>query len=71
MMLLIMKGGTIMDAAIIDAPSSTQNVKKERESGMHQTKKGKQWQFGTKLLHWHRRRNRLCPYNGDYAGQCS
>jgi len=35
--------GTIVDATIIHAPSSTRNEKKERDPAMHQTKKGKQW----------------------------
>lgn len=41
--------GTIVDATIIDAPSSTKNEKKERDPEMHQTKKGKQWYFGMKV----------------------
>jgi transposase, IS5 family len=40
--------GTIVDAIIIHAPSSTKNAKKERDPEMHQTKKGKQWYFGLK-----------------------
>ena len=40
--------GTIVDATIIHAPSSTKNEKKERDSEMHQTKKGNQWYFGMK-----------------------
>jgi IS5 family transposase len=35
--------GTIVDATIIHAPSSTKNEKKERDPAMHQTKKGNQW----------------------------
>ena len=35
--------GTIVDATIIHAPSSTKNEKKERDPAMHQAKKGKQW----------------------------
>ena len=41
--------GTIVDATIISAPSSTKNDKGERDSEMHQTRKGKQWYFGMKL----------------------
>jgi IS5 family transposase len=41
-------GGTIVDATIIAAPSSTKNEKKERDAEMHQTKKGNQWHFGMK-----------------------
>ncbi|WIX25345.1 IS5 family transposase [Xanthomonas arboricola pv. corylina] len=41
--------GTIVDATLIGAPSSTKNVKKERDPEMHQTRKGQQWYFGMKL----------------------
>ncbi|MCC6301296.1 MAG: IS5 family transposase [Gammaproteobacteria bacterium] len=40
--------GTIVDATIINAPSSTKNEKKERDPEMHQTRKGNQWYFGMK-----------------------
>jgi IS5 family transposase len=40
--------GTIVDATIIDAPSSTKNRDKARDPEMHQTKKGNQWYFGMK-----------------------
>lgn len=40
--------GTIVDATIISAPSSTKNKKGERDPQMHQTAKGKQWYFGMK-----------------------
>ncbi|CAE6797731.1 IS5 family transposase [Nitrospira defluvii] len=40
--------GTIVDATIIAAPSSTKNRQKERDPEMHQTKKGNQWDFGMK-----------------------
>ena len=40
--------GTIVDATIIAAPSSTKNSKKERDPQMHQTRKGNQWFFGAK-----------------------
>jgi IS5 family transposase len=40
--------GTIVDATIISAPSSTKNEKKERDPEMHQTKKGGQYYFGAK-----------------------
>ena len=44
----IMKGGTIVDATIIDAPSSTKNTEKKRDPEMHSAKKGNQWRFGMK-----------------------
>ena len=40
--------GTIVDAAIIDAPSSTKNKEGKRDPEMHQTRKGNQWYFGMK-----------------------
>jgi len=40
--------GTIVDATIISAPSSTKNSTKERDPEMHQTKKGNQYYFGAK-----------------------
>lgn len=40
--------GTIVDATIISAPSSTKNSSGERDPEMHQTAKGKQWYFGMK-----------------------
>lgn len=44
----MLKGGTIVDATIIDAPSSTKNARKARDPEMHQTKKGNEWRFGMK-----------------------
>ena len=43
-----LKAGTIVDATIIAAPSSTKNRGGERDPEMHQTKKGNQWHFGMK-----------------------
>lgn len=43
-----LRGGTIVDATIIAAPSSTKNKKGERDPDMHQTKKGSQYYFGMK-----------------------
>ncbi len=40
--------GTIVDATLIQAPSSTKNAQQERDPEMRQTKKGKQWYFGMK-----------------------
>lgn len=44
----LMKEGTIVDATIIAAPSSTKNKEGQRDPEMHQTKKGNQWYFGMK-----------------------
>lgn len=46
---MTVKTGTIVDATIINAPSSTKNSEKQRDPEMHQTKKGQQWYFGMKL----------------------
>jgi transposase, IS5 family len=46
---LLLKSGTIVDATIISAPSSTKNASKTRDPEMKQTRKGKQWYFGMKL----------------------
>lgn len=40
--------GTIVDASIINAPTSTKNKDKQRDPDMHQTRKGNQWYFGMK-----------------------
>ena len=44
----MMRGCTVVDATIIEAPSSTKNKDKSRDPEMHQTKKGNQWHFGMK-----------------------
>jgi len=43
-----MREGTLVDATIINAPSSTKNTSKQRDPEMHQTQKGNQWYFGMK-----------------------
>ena len=45
---LLLKTGTVVDATLIAAPSSTKNSTGERDPEMHQTKKGNQWHFGMK-----------------------
>ena len=46
---LLMREGTIVDATIIAAPSSTKNATKTRDPEMKQTRKGNQWYFGLKV----------------------
>ena len=46
---LLLSGGTIVDATIIAAPSSTKNSTKSRDPEMKQTKKGNTWHFGMKV----------------------
>ena len=45
---LLLKAGTVVDATLIAAPSSTKNKSGERDPEMHQSKKGNQWYFGMK-----------------------
>ncbi len=45
---LMLKRGSIVDATIIEAPSSTKNAQGKRDPEMHQAKKGNQWHFGMK-----------------------
>jgi IS5 family transposase len=45
---LLLKAGTVVDATLIAAPSSTKNDSGQRDPEMHQTKKGNQWYFGMK-----------------------
>ena len=46
---LLLKAGTIVDATIIAAPSSTKNATKTRDPEMQQTRKGNVWHFGMKV----------------------
>ncbi len=45
---LLLREGTLVDATLIAAPSSTKNANKQRDPEMHQTRKGNQWYFGMK-----------------------
>jgi IS5 family transposase len=45
---LLLKAGTVVDATLIAAPSSTKNREGTRDPDMHQSKKGNQWYFGMK-----------------------
>jgi transposase, IS5 family len=45
---MLMRTGTVVDATLISAPSSTKNVEGERDPEMKQTKKGNNWYFGMK-----------------------
>ena len=45
---LMLRAGTVVDATLIAAPSSTKNASGTRDPEMHQTKKGNQWYFGMK-----------------------
>jgi len=60
--------GTIVDATIIHAPSSTKNASGERDPEMHQTKKGNQWYFGAGAHPAWIARRRLC-FCDNFSGQ--
>ena len=45
---LFVSKGTIVDATLIEAPTSTKNKAKRRDPDMHSTRKGRQWYFGMK-----------------------
>ena len=75
---LILKKGTIVDSTFIEAPSSTKNKKKERDSDAHSAKKGNVWHFGYKAhigvdsdsgLVLHPVRKRTWAWSGIFAGQ--
>jgi IS5 family transposase len=59
---LMLRSGTVVDATLISAPSSTKNASGGRDPEMHQTKKGNQWYFGHEGAH--RRRCLVGP--GSY-----
>ena len=62
--------GTIVDATIINAPSSTKNAEKARDPEMHQTKKGNQWYFGMKAHFGVDSRTKLIHAAAAMPGQC-
>ena len=45
---LVMRGGSVAGATIVEAPSPPENASGSRDPEMHQTKKGNQWHFGTR-----------------------
>jgi len=45
---LLLRAGTVVDATLIAAPTSTKNKDKARDPEMHSSKKGNQWYFGMK-----------------------
>ncbi len=45
---IVLKEGSLVDATIIEAPTSTKNQTGQRDPQMHQTRKGNQWYFGMK-----------------------
>lgn len=65
---LLLKAGTIVDATIIAAPSSTKNATQTRDPEMKQTRKGQQWHFGMKLHIGTDRKGRVHSLTATHAG---
>ncbi len=65
---LFLQSGTIVDATIIAAPSSTKNATKTRDPEMKQTRKGGSWHFGMKLHIGTDRRGIVHSVTGTHAG---
>src|SRR5207253_989034 len=63
--------GTIVDATILHAPTSTKNREQQRDPEMHQTKKGKQWYFGMKAHVGVDSQDEDHPHGGGDGGQRS
>jgi IS5 family transposase len=64
---LLLKAGTIVDATIIAAPSTTKNATKSRDPEMKQTRKGNAWHFGMKLHVGTDRKGRVHSVTGTHA----
>jgi IS5 family transposase len=65
---LLLKSGTIMDATIIAAPTSTKNATAQRDPEMRQTRQGQAWHFGMKLHVGTDRRGLVHHVVGTHAG---
>ena len=63
--------GTIVEATIIAAPSSTKNQQKERDPEMHQTKKGKQWYLGNEGTPRRRQPDQTDSFSGGHGRHCA
>ena len=61
--------GTIVDATIIGAPSSTKNKDGKRDPEMHQTAKGKQWYFGMKAHIGRGQQDEADPHDPGLGGE--
>jgi len=66
---LLLRTGTLVDASLIAAPSSTKNREKQRDPAMHPTRKGDQWHFGMKGPHRRGPRQRPGPHRRGHGGQ--
>jgi IS5 family transposase len=61
--------GTIVDASIISAPSSTKNLEKQRDPEMHQTEKGNQWHVWHQGAHRGRQQDQANAGGGGDGGE--
>jgi len=66
---LLLKAGTIVDATIIAAPTSTKNATQTRDPEMRQTRKGNAWHFGMKLHIGTDRKGRVHTVTATHAAQ--
>jgi transposase, IS5 family len=66
---LLLRAGTIVDATIIAAPSSTKNATGTRDPEMKQTRKGNNWYFGMKLHIGTDRRGMVHSLTATHAGE--
>src|SRR5689334_3927774 len=66
---LLLKAGTIVDATIIAAPTSTKNATQTRDPEMHQTRKGNAWHFGMKLHIGTDRKGRVHSVTATHAAR--
>lgn len=67
----MMKGGTIIDATLISAPSSTKNASGSRDPEMKQTKKGERMALRDEVSHRRRRGDRIYPQHRSNGGKCA
>ena len=68
---LIMHGGTIVDATIINAPEFNEEQGRQTRSGNASDQKGQPVVSRNEDPFWSRRRKRLCPYDHSYISQCT
>lgn len=61
--------GAIVDATLIDAPSSTKNKAGKRDPEMHQAKKGNQWYFGMKVPRGRGQSKQADSFGGGDGGE--
>jgi transposase, IS5 family len=68
---LLLKAGTVVDATLIAAPSSTKNKSGQRDPEMHQSKKGNQWHHGMKAHIGVDAESGAGAHGARHRGQCA